>query len=219
MRLLRGGKPRAARLLFMCPRRRFALPFLPIMFCLEASMLHRPRRLRALRLCLLTLAACLILPLALSGATPSNDPAAVVGRAWGLAGASGSYTYSASIEQTSYPAPSLTSPGREPRVERVALEGSIDTPNQALELSLWRGADRNPARAHSLRMADGRVEQRAGLGDWRPTGGQRDRAGRQPAELPQRRPRLPAGGQRDPPVRHGRRRGDRPDPELPPLPV
>ncbi|MBA3469749.1 MAG: hypothetical protein H0T53_08900 [Herpetosiphonaceae bacterium] len=131
-------------------------------------MFHRSRRLRALRLSLLAVVACLILPLVLGGATPSDAPEAVVERAWQLATASGSYRYNASIEQTSYPALALTSSGRAPRVERVGLEGSIDTPNKALELRLWSGVDRSPARAQSLRMVDGRVEQRQGLGSWQP---------------------------------------------------
>ncbi len=129
-------------------------------------MLARFRRFHLVRLTLLVCAACAILPFVLIGAERSDSPAATVQRAWQLAGASGSYRYTAAIAQTTYPAAAITSAGRAPTIDRIGLEGAIDTPNHAVELSLWSGADRSPAKAQSLRMIDGKAAQRLGLGAW-----------------------------------------------------
>ncbi|KPL91653.1 LamG-like jellyroll fold domain-containing protein [Herpetosiphon geysericola] len=98
----------------------------------------------------------------------AETPQRMITRAWERAGASGSYRYQASIEQITYPVAAITSAGRQPQVDHVAIEAQVDAAKQELEMQLWNGADRNPAKAHSLRVHNGQVEQRQGLGAWQP---------------------------------------------------
>ncbi|MCA0353706.1 MAG: hypothetical protein LCH85_17065 [Chloroflexi bacterium] len=114
----------------------------------------------------LALLALLLSPFLLGWLDQAATPQTAIERAWELAGASGSYRYQANIEQTTYPVAAITSAGREPQLDRLALEGQVDATTNYLEMQLWNSADRNPAKAHSLRLLDGKVEQRQGLGPW-----------------------------------------------------
>lgn len=130
------------------------------------------RRFRPFHYPLMVLVVSLsMLPFVLTQAQQSS-PQSTVEHAWQRAKASGSYRYQAAIEQTTYPAASITSLGRTPQIDRLALEGAIDGPQNRVELSLWNGTDRSPVKAHSSRLVDGRAEQRTGLGDWQPTDAQ-----------------------------------------------
>ncbi|MBM7844941.1 LamG-like jellyroll fold domain-containing protein [Herpetosiphon giganteus] len=121
-----------------------------------------------LRALSLIVAVLVLISVGVGVGNQAKTPQAMIERAWEQAGASGSYRYQASIEQTTYPVAAITSAGRQPQVDHVAIEATVDASNQELEMQLWNGADRNPTKAHSLRLHKGQVEQRQGLGAWQP---------------------------------------------------
>src|SRR6476469_1390395 len=117
----------------------------------------------------LALAALLIGMVGLSGlqrSTPADPAQAAFARAWELAQASGAYGYRSEIEQTSYPAASLSGAGRAPRTDALTLEGTIDQPRERMELTVMQRDQ--PSSATALKAEGGRVFRRDGLGAWVP---------------------------------------------------
>ena len=92
---------------------------------------------------------------------------AVVG-AWELAQASGSYGYRSEINQTTYPAPSVTSAGRPPQEITVAIEGDIDLLAETMAMRLWTDGSYNPDTGIEVRVEDGLASARVGQGEWEP---------------------------------------------------
>ncbi|HYF63552.1 MAG TPA: hypothetical protein VD886_12110, partial [Herpetosiphonaceae bacterium] len=130
-------------------------------------MVHRSRRPRMLGLGLLVVCAIsVILPFALGGAAPDDSPEAAVRRAWGLASASGTYRYRSQVEQTSYPRHNLANTGRSARQERFSLEGSVDQPNETMELSVWPNSGGRASEAIGMRVERGKTYSRRGQGAW-----------------------------------------------------
>ncbi len=131
-------------------------------------MTTRSRRTRATVLGLLALLlTLLILPATLLRAEPTG-PQAAVARAWELAQASGRYRARSAIEQTTAPGPSLSAAGRKPRVDRLVVESTANSAAGRLDLTMRDAADTAGTGAISVRIIDGQVEQRQGLGAWQP---------------------------------------------------
>ncbi|HEY1014540.1 MAG TPA: hypothetical protein VGE07_17660, partial [Herpetosiphonaceae bacterium] len=128
--------------------------------------MHRsPLRRRRLRLAALLL-GLLLLPLALLRAAQPVSDAEAVARAWELAQASGRYDYRAHVEQTVYPRASLANAGRSARMERFALQGTVDQGAETLELMLWQNDFGSPEEALGLRVDHGATFARQGAGAW-----------------------------------------------------
>ncbi|MEM7111243.1 MAG: LamG-like jellyroll fold domain-containing protein [Chloroflexota bacterium] len=98
--------------------------------------------------------------------TTSQTPEQVVQQAWEFAQVSGSYEYRSQLEQITYPAPSLSSAGRDKQVHQLFVEGSIDQPNEKMELSLWENSGGVAEDAIQLRVEEGRAYGRFGSGEW-----------------------------------------------------
>lgn len=116
--------------------------------------------------CLLALVAALGLAVLLPRAAASASSRDAVTGAWQLAQDSGTYRFRSELRQTATQAPSLRSAGSPPREDQLTLEGKVDQPAEALELTLWRGAAGDPATGISIRVADGRALGRQGQGEW-----------------------------------------------------
>jgi hypothetical protein len=71
--------------------------------------------------------------------SPASEALAEVNSTWRLARASGGYTFSADIVQTTIPLPTIGNIGRSSKEYAYFVEGSTDFPNQAMEMALWSG--------------------------------------------------------------------------------
>ncbi|HHJ07220.1 MAG TPA: hypothetical protein ENK24_06945, partial [Anaerolineae bacterium] len=106
-------------------------------------------------------------PLKPLAAAPS--PEQRVRQAWQNARQAGRYHFATSIEQTTFPAPTLANVGRSTRADQLFLEGDTNLPDRALELTLWRGGGNllNPKDGVEIRIDGDRAQGRAIGGEWR----------------------------------------------------
>ena len=93
-------------------------------------------------------------------------PQEVIENAWKLAQQSGTYSFRSAIEQTTYPAPTITNAGRDPKQDTLAMEGDIDQPAETLEMTVWPDQSFNPETGIAIRVADNKTFQRTGQGEW-----------------------------------------------------
>jgi uncharacterized repeat protein (TIGR01451 family) len=68
--------------------------------------------------------------------SPSNP----INAAWRRAQASGVYSFSTTIVETTHPAPTVANVGRGSREERIYLEGETNLPERQLRMTLWRNS-------------------------------------------------------------------------------
>ena len=98
--------------------------------------------------------------------SPAPRPQNAVVRAWELAQASGTYQYRSEIEQTTYPAPSITNAGRQPQQDHITLEGDIDIVAETMAMTLWTDSSYNPDTGIQIRVENGEAYGRLGEGKW-----------------------------------------------------
>ncbi|MDJ0756691.1 MAG: hypothetical protein QNJ45_24360, partial [Ardenticatenaceae bacterium] len=91
-------------------------------------------------------------------------------QAWELARASGSYDYFSQVEQTSYPLPSLANTSREPQTDLMTLDGSVNFPEESMEMTLWQNGGGQLEDGLTIRVADGKTEARIGENEWQEIG-------------------------------------------------
>ena len=59
-------------------------------------------------------------------------------RAWKFATDLGKYDYDSTVLQTDHPTPHLRNAGRSPNTQRVMAQGTVDLPNAAMSMKLWK---------------------------------------------------------------------------------
>ncbi|HSH04557.1 MAG TPA: LamG-like jellyroll fold domain-containing protein, partial [Anaerolineae bacterium] len=98
-----------------------------------------------------------------------QSPSQTVHNAWRLAQQSPQYNYHVHLNQTTYPAPALTSAGQQPTTDIITLQGAINQKTQEMEMTLWQTAVPDPNQALHMRIIDGQAYGRAGTNQtWEP---------------------------------------------------
>ena len=129
---------------------------------------------RAVLLALVGVFLLLLMQLPAVFAGDSTEPEQAIAEAWELAQESGRYSFRAEVEQTTYPQPMITNGGAQPDVKRLGMEGQVDVPAEALNLTLWSDASFNPDTGISVQVENGRTLARQGQGEWQEVPGMTD---------------------------------------------
>ena len=85
---------------------------------------------------------------------------------WERAQTSGAYEFRTLIQQTIYPAPSIRNAGKQPQIDKVGLEGAINTYAESFTMTFWRNATFDPAQGIEMKVENGRTYARTGLSEW-----------------------------------------------------
>ena len=102
------------------------------------------------------------------GSGPSGSAERRARGAWDEARARGAYRFASDLRVTTYPAHALTAVGQSSRVEDLRVEGQVDVPGGAMQLTLREEGGNLFAQAGivELRMEDNKAFARIGAGSW-----------------------------------------------------
>ena len=85
---------------------------------------------------------------------------------WERARKSGAYEFRTLINQTTYPAPSIGNAGKQPKVDKVGLDGAINAYAESFNMTLWQNASFDPNKGIEMKVENGRSYVRTGLSEW-----------------------------------------------------
>ncbi|MFZ0546726.1 MAG: LamG-like jellyroll fold domain-containing protein [Candidatus Promineifilaceae bacterium] len=106
---------------------------------------------------------------------PTSSAEQTVIEAWQKAQESGRYSFRSQMAQTTYPQPKITNGGAQPDVQNLAMEGQVDMPAEALNMTLWNDLSFNPDTGLAVRVEDGSAYARRGQqGEWEEADGLTD---------------------------------------------
>ena len=96
-------------------------------------------------------------------AAQASTPTISLSSAWNRARALGAYQFRSQMQVVSDPLPVLENVGLSSKEQQFYLTGSVDTPNQSMQVKLWSSDQDQPL---EMRFANGAAEGRAGYSDW-----------------------------------------------------
>lgn len=112
----------------------------------------------------------LLLLILLPAAEATDSAESIITQAWQRAQDSGSYAFHSTVDQTTYPVPSLRNSGRQPIVDQIGLAGSVDLLARTIQMTFWPDASFDPAHGVSVRAEGNHAYQRrnepGGSGTW-----------------------------------------------------
>ncbi len=131
-------------------------------------MNHLPKAFRIFLSISIVFVSLSLLVLPTQTARALETPEQIIQRAWQRAQEIGIYQFSSDLIQTKYPAPALANFGRTSQKEFAYLKGTVNLPEQSMNLSLWHGEGSvaSPQSSIEIRIVGNRGYARQYGGPW-----------------------------------------------------